>query len=95
MTTINTDYNNTELLDQELTTSQLIAIAGGLPNLGNQIYPEGYDGPRFSDSPAEAARRAGKPNTIAEVHEATLGNLPTPQNAAIKGVRTILKIFGL
>ena len=91
MTAFNTDYNNTELLDQELTTSQLTAIAGGLPNLGDQIYPEGYDGPRLSDSPAEIARNAGKPNTFLEVAEA----LPTPQNAVVKGVRTVLKIFGL
>jgi len=29
MTTINTDYNNTELLDQELTIEELEAVAGG------------------------------------------------------------------
>jgi hypothetical protein len=29
MTTFNTDYNNTELLDQELTIEQLEAVAGG------------------------------------------------------------------
>ena len=29
MTTINTDYQNTELLDQELTDDQLEAVAGG------------------------------------------------------------------
>ena len=28
MTTFNTDYNNTELLDQELTIEQLEAVAG-------------------------------------------------------------------
>jgi hypothetical protein len=30
MTTFNTDYNNTELLDQELTIDQLECVAGGL-----------------------------------------------------------------
>ncbi|WP_413350099.1 MULTISPECIES: hypothetical protein [unclassified Prochlorococcus] len=30
MTTINTDYNNTELLDQELTTTELSEVSGGL-----------------------------------------------------------------
>ena len=29
MTTFNTDHNNTELLDQELTIEQLEAVAGG------------------------------------------------------------------
>ncbi|QNI59078.1 hypothetical protein SynBIOSU31_02212 [Synechococcus sp. BIOS-U3-1] len=29
MTTFNTDYNNTELLDQELTIDQLECVAGG------------------------------------------------------------------
>ena len=29
MTELNTDYNNTELLDQELTDNQLEAVAGG------------------------------------------------------------------
>ena len=29
MTTFNTDYNNTELLDQELTIEELEAMAGG------------------------------------------------------------------
>jgi lactobin A/cerein 7B family class IIb bacteriocin len=30
MTNFNTDYNNTELLDQELTIEQLEAVAGGI-----------------------------------------------------------------
>ena len=30
MTTFNTDYSNTELLDQELTIEQLEAVAGGV-----------------------------------------------------------------
>ena len=30
MTTFNTDYSNTELLDQELTIEELEAVAGGL-----------------------------------------------------------------
>ena len=29
MTTINTDYSNTELLDQELTTEELSDVSGG------------------------------------------------------------------
>ena len=30
MTAFNTDYNNTELLDQELTTAELSQVSGGL-----------------------------------------------------------------
>ena len=30
MTTFNTDYNNTELLDQELTIEELEGVAGGI-----------------------------------------------------------------
>ena len=30
MTTINTDYSNTELLDQELTTAELSEVSGGI-----------------------------------------------------------------
>ena len=30
MTTFNTDYSNTELVDQELTIEELEAVAGGL-----------------------------------------------------------------
>jgi hypothetical protein len=30
MTTYNTDYSNTELLDQELTTAELTQVSGGL-----------------------------------------------------------------
>ena len=30
MTNFNTDYNTTELLDQELTIEQLEAVAGGM-----------------------------------------------------------------
>ena len=30
MTDFNTDYNNTELLDQELTTAELSQVSGGL-----------------------------------------------------------------
>ena len=33
MTTFNIDYNNTELLDQELTIEQLETVAGGLADL--------------------------------------------------------------
>ena len=37
MTTINTDYNNTELLDQELTTAELSEVSGG--HRGDQYDP--------------------------------------------------------
>ena len=30
MTTFNTDYSNTELLDQELTTAELSQVSGGM-----------------------------------------------------------------
>ena len=33
MTTFNTDYNNTELLDQELTIDQLEYVAGGFATM--------------------------------------------------------------
>ncbi|WP_152562332.1 MULTISPECIES: hypothetical protein [unclassified Prochlorococcus] len=36
MTTINTDYNNTELLDQELTTAELSEVSGGWWNNYNR-----------------------------------------------------------
>ena len=47
MTTFNTDYNNTELLDQELTTAELSQVSGGCmgevenepPNPLMLIYP--------------------------------------------------------
>ncbi|KGG23771.1 MULTISPECIES: hypothetical protein [unclassified Prochlorococcus] len=39
MTTINTDYNNTELLDQELTTAELSEVSGGWWN-----YSGGWEG---------------------------------------------------
>ena len=41
MTTFNTDYSNTELLDQELTTAELSQVSGGCfgrPTL--EGYPE-------------------------------------------------------
>ncbi len=37
MTDFNTDYNNTELLDQELTDEELESIDGGLFSL--MLYP--------------------------------------------------------
>ena len=48
MTTFNTDYNNTELLDQELTDNQLELVAGGsvmpltlrLPGVIYTYYPK-------------------------------------------------------
>ena len=40
MTTFNTDYNNTELLDQELTTAELSQVSGGLmPSNGPLLDP--------------------------------------------------------
>ena len=38
MTTFNTDYNNTELLDQELTIEQLETVAGGLAPVGTDQW---------------------------------------------------------
>ena len=37
MTTINTDYNNTELLDQELSIHELQAAAGGKSGIDRQF----------------------------------------------------------
>ena len=40
MTTFNTDYNNTELLDQELTTAELSQVSGGfMPSNGPLVDP--------------------------------------------------------
>ena len=40
MTAFNTDYNNTELLDQELTTAELSQVSGGLmPSNGPLLDP--------------------------------------------------------
>ena len=39
MTTFNTDYNNTELLDQELTTAELSQVSGGLVVAGPLMDP--------------------------------------------------------
>ena len=52
MTTFNTDYNNTELLEQELTIEELECVAGGFADLFfgdklpldvliDQIFPNG------------------------------------------------------
>ena len=46
MTAFNTDYQNTELLDQELTDDQLELVAGG-----NDVVRVGYEVARFG-SPA-------------------------------------------
>ncbi|KGG28521.1 MULTISPECIES: hypothetical protein [unclassified Prochlorococcus] len=48
MTDFNTDYNNTELLDQELTTTELSEVSGGLG--GDTINPD-LD-PGFGGMPA-------------------------------------------
>ena len=40
MTNFNTDYNTTELLDQELTIEQLEAVAGG----GGTVVDPGFSG---------------------------------------------------
>jgi hypothetical protein len=40
MTNFNTDYNTTELLDQELTIEQLEAVAGG----GGTVVDPGFNG---------------------------------------------------
>ena len=38
MNTFNTDYNNTELLDQELTAAELSEVSGGVPHhMGYQL----------------------------------------------------------
>ena len=37
MTAFNTDYNNTELLDQELTIEQLEGVAGGANETCRQV----------------------------------------------------------
>ncbi len=90
MTTINTEYTNTELLDQELSTSQLIAITGG--NLGDKVYPRGYEGPKYSDSPAQVHQKVHGTRSIPLE---MAGALPTPSNVVTTTARSILKLFGL
>ena len=43
MTTFNTDYNNTELLDQELTTAELLQVSGGCGDATNTIMDPGFN----------------------------------------------------
>ena len=46
MTTFNTDYSNTELLDQELTTAELSQVSGGCfgrPTLEGCLEPGEVD----------------------------------------------------
>ena len=45
MTTFNTDYNNTELLDQELTTAELSQVSGGLTPQEFEAELRKVDGP--------------------------------------------------
>ena len=42
MTELNTDYNNTELLDQELTTAELLQVSGGCGDATNTIMDPGF-----------------------------------------------------
>ncbi|QNI58134.1 hypothetical protein SynBIOSU31_01255 [Synechococcus sp. BIOS-U3-1] len=46
MTTFNTDYNNAELLDQELTIDQLECVAGG--NFGQDVVRFLYNAARIT-----------------------------------------------
>ena len=43
MTTFNTDCNNNELLDQELTTAELLQVSGGCGNATNTIVDPGFN----------------------------------------------------
>ena len=49
MTTFNTDYNNTELLDQELTTAELSQVSGGLTPQEVEAELRKVDGPLQDD----------------------------------------------
>ena len=44
MTAFNTDYNNTELLDQELTTAELTELSGGNCDTTNTVVDPGFNG---------------------------------------------------
>ena len=44
MTTFNSDYNNTELLDQELTTAELTELSGGNCDTTNTVVDPGFNG---------------------------------------------------
>ena len=43
MTDFNTDYNNTELLDQELTTAELSQVSGGLMRTNGPSVDPGFN----------------------------------------------------
>ena len=43
MTDFNTDYNTTELLDQELTTAELSQVSGGCDDATNTIMDPGFN----------------------------------------------------
>ena len=43
MTAFNTDYNTTELLDQELTTAELLQVSGGCGDATNTIMDPGFN----------------------------------------------------
>ena len=43
MTTFNTDHNNTELLDQELTTEELSQVSGGCTYFPGAMDPQPGD----------------------------------------------------
>ena len=44
MTTFNTDYKTTKLLDQELTTAELSQVSGGCGDITNTIVDPGFNG---------------------------------------------------
>ena len=43
MTDFNTDYNTTELLDQELTTAELTELSGGNCDTTNTVLDPGFN----------------------------------------------------
>ncbi|KGG29005.1 MULTISPECIES: CCRG-2 family RiPP [unclassified Prochlorococcus] len=59
MTTFNTDYNNTELLDQELTIEQLEGVAGGWADKAGYLALQRKER-------AEILRAAGYPEKLLE-----------------------------
>ena len=71
MTAFNTDYSNTELLDQELTTAELSQVSGGLmPSNGPLVDPviNGLHG--IADGVAEFM--------LKEANKLLFGGLPMP-----------------
>ena len=89
MTTFNTDYSNTELLDQELTSAELSQVSGGCFGRATlEGYPEGC--PEGFPEPGEGG--SGAPITYIYPSQ-QVNHQPYPQDQYI--VRRISVVANL